>query len=141
MAEFTSKWLNFGADTGKYATDKTDRKPTLIVATDPCQACGSRLRRGGRWAGYYETRTSEIVEHPRHRDDLNARPHRVHTSEDSEAVDRFLSELRRGQEWLRRQHDSYLAGDCGAASDETFATVLDEWDTRDSALLSTALGY
>jgi len=55
MAEFTSKWLKFGADTGHHAADKTDRKPRLIAVSDPCPECGSRLRRGGRCGGYCET--------------------------------------------------------------------------------------
>ena len=56
MGDFTSKWLTFGAETGRSATDKTDKTPNLIGAPRPrpngrpgCQRMLVELRRGQRW--------------------------------------------------------------------------------------------
>ena len=44
---------------------------------------------------------------------------------------RLLLELRRGQEWLSRDHGRWCPEDSSDASDETFSKILDEWDGKD----------
>ena len=46
----------------------------------------------------------------------------------------LLLELRRGQDWLSREHRRWCSGDSSAASDDTFSKILDEWDAKDSQI-------
>ena len=46
----------------------------------------------------------------------------------------LLLELRRGQDWLGREHRRWCSDDSSAASHDTFSKILDEWDGKESQI-------